>query len=181
MVFVAENSLRQNIKDFFTQLISYQTTNDSRVDALEAVEAVDVEAINAEFLKVGYILVGEAEGLLSINSYPFCFGNGTPQAENFGVGIPFRANLKNLSLVTNTTDIEFLVKIQMIHYSYTTNIETLLGTEYSFQTSNKTQIDITTPGSGHIVFKVTFIRGGFDNDRFRLSLVFSADENISIS
>ena len=69
----------------------------------------------------------------------------------------------------------------MIHYSYTTNIETLLGTEYSFQTSNKTQIDITTPGSGHIVFKVTFIRGGFDNDRFRLSLVFSADENISIS
>jgi len=59
MVFVAENSLRQNIKDFFTQLISYQTTNDSRVDALEAVEAVDVQAINAEFLKVGFILVGD--------------------------------------------------------------------------------------------------------------------------
>ena len=175
MVFVAENSLRQNIKDFFTQLISYQTTNDSRVDALEAVEQVDVEA---EFLKVGFILVGEAEGLLSINSYPFCFGNGSPQAVNFGVGIPFRVNLKNLSLVTNTTDITFLVKIQMIHYSYVTNIETLLGTEYSFQTSNKTQIDITTPGSGHIVFKITFIRGGFDTDRFRLSLVFSADENI---
>ena len=137
MVFVAENSLRQNIKDFFTELISYKTTNDSRVDALEAVEQVDTETINAEFLKVGFILVGEAEGLLTTNSYPFCFGNGSPQAAGFGVSVPFRANLKNLSLVTNTTDISFLVKIQMIHYSYSTNIETLLGEEYSYQTSNK--------------------------------------------
>jgi hypothetical protein len=181
MVFVAENSLRQNIKDFFTELISYKTSNDSRVDALEAAEAPDAAAINAEFLKVGFILVGEAEGLLTANSYPFCFGNGSPQAAGFGVSVPFRAQLKNLSLVTNTTDTSFLVKIQMIHYSYSTNIETLLGTEYSFQTSKQTQIDITTPGNGHIVFKVTFIRGGGDNDRFRLSLVFSADENLFLT
>jgi hypothetical protein len=161
---------------------------ETRLDGMDAsMVAVETSledlsgSVDAEFLKVGFIIVGEAEGLLTTNSFPFSFGNGSPQAAGFGVSVPFRANLKNLSLVTNTTDISFLVRIQMIHYSYSTNIETLLGEEISFQTSKQTQINITTPGNGHIAFKVTFIRGGGENDRFRLSLVFSADENLFLT
>jgi hypothetical protein len=158
----------------------FQVVDASMVEIGNSLEDLS-GSVNTEFLKTGFIIVGEAEGVLTLDSYPFCFGAGVPQEAGFGVSIPFRAKLKNLSLVKKTLDNAFLVRIQMIHYSYETNIATTLGEEYSFQASRQIQLDITTPGNGHIVFKVTFIRAPLSTDKFRLSLVFSADENLYLT
>ena len=59
-----------------------------------------------------FVSVGEAEGLLTVNDYPFAFGFGSPSKAGFGLAIPFNFAIIVLLLrLIQLTPLEALVLV----------------------------------------------------------------------
>jgi len=57
-----------------------------------------------------FLNVGEAEGLLVVNDYPFGFGVGSPSKSGFGLAIPFGFSLVSYAISCDSTDSNISVK-----------------------------------------------------------------------
>jgi hypothetical protein len=132
--------------------------------------------------KLGYIVVGEAEGVLTANSYPFSFGFGNQSEPNYGVPIPFVYTLRAISVSCITTDTNPSFTIKFLHYTGSDSIPTVLspslsvvGKKFSYY------MDVSSPNPGDLVALVEAASGMTDdNAKFRVSMVFTVNSSIYI-
>jgi hypothetical protein len=75
------DSKMKNVESNLNQSITNETTNRSNADKM-----------------MTFISVGEAEGKLNLNQYPFCYGSGSHSKDGFGVGIPFPVKLVGIAI-----------------------------------------------------------------------------------
>ena len=99
--------------------------------------------------KLGYIVVGEAEGVLTANSYPFSFGFGNQSEPNYGVPIPFVYNLRAISVSCITTDSNPSFTLKFLHYTGSDSIPTVLSPSFSVVgKKNSYFMDASSPNQG---------------------------------
>jgi hypothetical protein len=75
------DSKMKNVESNLNQSITNETTNRSNADKM-----------------MTFVCVGEAEGKLNLNQYPFCYGCGSHSKDGFGVGIPFPVKLVGIAI-----------------------------------------------------------------------------------
>jgi hypothetical protein len=132
--------------------------------------------------KLGYIIVGEAEGVLTANSYPFSFGFGNQSEPNYGVPIPFVYNLRAISVSCITTDTNPSFTIKFLHYTESYAIPTVLSPSLSVVGKKFSHfMDVSSPNPGDLVILVEAASGMTDdNAKFRVSMVFTINSSIYI-
>ena len=69
-------------------------------------------------LKPLCISVSEFEGLIETNTYPFCFGMGSPSSPGFGLPISFEFKLLGFSLICDTPDENPNIVFQIEYYNF---------------------------------------------------------------
>lgn len=161
------------------------TDTDTDTDISNSNYATKKSYVDNKINKIGFISTCEAEGLLEENSYPFCFGNGSPSDENFGLPIPFSYTLRGIAwsiYLIDTT--EPIIYIQLIHYPSDGSVSTILYTNSEEnkligKTGEKKNINIASNSPGNLVVKFVSSSGITDtNSKFRLSFVLTFDDNI---
>ena len=68
-------------------------------------QAISDEAASRsqDISKVGFISTAEAEGILEVGSYPFCFGMGNQSDLNYGLPLPFSYTLQSIAYTSKAT------------------------------------------------------------------------------
>ena len=123
-----------------------------------------------------FVNVGEAEGLLSVNDYPFGFGFGSPSKAGFGLAIPFNFKIVGYAISCNSTDSTRSVDFSIEHYN-TSGVKTsgvdeivTLGTSNVFNSTVN-----NTYNAGSICVRVQSVSNLSDiNARYRVALYFQS-------
>ena len=66
-----------------------QANATARYNAVKA----EATARAQDIWKIGFISTAEAEGILEVGTYPFCFGMGNQSDLNYGLSLPFSYTL----------------------------------------------------------------------------------------
>ena len=118
--------------------------------------------------------MGECEGVLSVNDYPFGFRFGSPSKSGFGLAVPFNFKLVGYAATCNSTDSNRSVSFTIEHYN-TSGVKTLWDDEVVslagsnvFNSSNNKSY-----APGNICIKVQSVNNLSEIDaRYRLALYF---------
>jgi hypothetical protein len=122
-----------------------------------------------------FVSVGEAEGLLSVNDYPFAFGFGSPSKAGFGLAIPFNLAIVGFAVTANSTDTSRSIGFGLEHYDVNGNLFTpqLGNVTGSLGMSNIYNTNLFTDPypPGNICIKINSARGLSEiNARYRFTL-----------
>ena len=122
-----------------------------------------------------FMNVGEAEGLLTVNDYPFGFGFGSPSKAAFGLAIPFSSNLVGYAISCSSTDSTRNVSFAIEHYN-TSNVKSSGDEIITLNSSNVFNSSINKLYSaGNICVRVSSVSNLSDIDaRYRISLYFQS-------
>ena len=87
---------------------------------------MDTEATNRTNAdkRMTFVSIGEAEGLLIVNDYPFAFGFGSPSKAGFGLAIPFNFAIVGFAITVDSTDINRSITFSVEHYDVNGNLFT---------------------------------------------------------
>ena len=77
----------KNVESNLNQSITNETTDRSNADKM-----------------MTFVSVGEAEGKLNLNQYPFCYGCGSHSKDGFGFGIPFPVKLVGIAISVSSQE-----------------------------------------------------------------------------
>ena len=122
-----------------------------------------------------FVNVGEAEGILSVNDYPFAFGFGSPSKAGFGLAIPFNFAIVGFAITCDSTDTARSISFGLEHYDVNGNLFTpqLGNVAGSLGMSNVYNTNLFTDPypPGNICIKVKTVQGLSDiNARYRFTL-----------
>ena len=128
-----------------------------------------------------FMNVGEAEGLLSINDYPFGFGFGSPSKAAFGIAIPFSSNLVGYAISCSSTDSTRNVSFAIEHYD-TSNVKSSGDEIITLNSSNEFNSSINKLYSaGNICVRVSSVSNLSDIDaRYRIALYFQSSVELGV-
>ena len=132
-----------------------------------------------------FVNVAEAEGLLTVDDYPFAFGFGSPSKSGFGLNVPFSTKLVAVGISADSTDgVDASVQFTLEHYD-STNTKTSLvfgDPTFTINVNNKNLFDTTLNTSysaGNFCIKITSVNNLVDIDsRYRFSLYFQSQEEL---
>ena len=166
-----------------SDILAEQTARASAIaqEASDRNDAIDVEtsARESAINKLAFLSTCEAEGIIQADTFPFCFGNGSPSKEGFGLPIPFAYVLRKIMYQVDSTVSDSSITIQISH-SNTFGESVLLDTATFI---NKGTLMVNKPSNlyGSLVIKVLSATGQTDDDaRHRISLVYTSEDNIVI-
>ena len=192
----ADATLQSNVDAEATARTSADATLQSNVDAEATARTsadatlqanVDAEATSraSEDKKMCFVNVAEAEGLLTVDDYPFAFGFGSPSKSGFGLNVPFSTKLVAVGISADSTDgVDASVQFTLEHYDSTsTKTSLVLGDPtFTINVNNKNLFDTTLSTSysaGNFCIKVTSVNNLVDIDsRYRFSLYFQSQEEL---
>jgi hypothetical protein len=192
----ADATLQSNVDAEATARTSADATLQSNVDAEATARTsadatlqanVDAEATSraSEDKKMCFVNVAEAEGLLTVDDYPFAFGFGSPSKSGFGLNVPFSTKLVAVGISVNSTDDVYAsVQFTLEHYDSTSTKTNLVFGDptFSINVNNKNLFDTTLSTSysaGNFCIKVTSVNNLVDIDsRYRFSLYFQSQEEL---
>jgi hypothetical protein len=128
-------------------------------------------------MKMVFVNVGEAEGLLSVNDYPFAFGFGSVSKAGFGLAIPFNFKIVGYAATCSSTDSNRSVRFTIEHYN-TSGVKTLGDDEIVSLASNVLNSSINKSyAPGNICIKVQSVNNLLDIDaRYRVALYFQSSD-----
>jgi hypothetical protein len=151
--------------------IAVETAN--RQTAITAEATARATAIS----KVGFMVVGEAEGILTPGSYPFCFGMGQQSDADYGLFIPFNYTLMKVGFLCKSLDSSVKATIKITHNPFDSSTPTELFSGIV------TKINLRSPNvaapfnSGSLAVEVVSVENMTDeDDKFRLSLVYTIND-----
>ena len=127
--------------------------------------------------KVGFMVVGEAEGILTPGSYPFSFGMGQQSDADYGLFIPFTYTLMKVGFLCKSLDSSVKTTIEITHNPFdgSTPTELFSGTvsKINLQSPNVASPSI----AGSLAVEVVSVENMTDdNAKFRLSLVYTSND-----
>ena len=127
--------------------------------------------------KVGFMVVGEAEGILTPGSYPFSFGMGQQSDADYGLFIPFNYTLMKVGFLCKSLDSSVKTTIKITHNPFdgSTPTELFSGTvsKINLQSPNVASPSI----AGSLAVEVVSVENMTDdNAKFRLSLVYTSND-----
>ena len=151
--------------------IAVETAN--RQTAITAEATARATAIS----KVGFMVVGEAEGILTPGSYPFSFGMGQQSDADYGLFIPFTYTLMKVGFLCKSLDSSVKTTIKITHnpFDSSTPTELFSGTvsKINLQSPNVASPSI----AGSLAVEVVSVENMTDdNAKFRLSLVYTSND-----
>jgi len=122
-----------------------------------------------------FVSVGEAEGLLTVNDYPFAFGFGSPSKAGFGLAIPFNFAIVGFAVTADSTDTSRSIGFSLEHYDVNGNLFTpqlgnVTGSLGMSNVYNTNLFSVPYP-PGNICIKIKTVQGLSDiNARYRFTL-----------
>lgn len=129
--------------------------------------------------KVGFMAVGEAEGILTPGSYPFSFGMGQQSDADYGLFIPFNYTLLKVSFLCKSLDSSPKTTIKITHnpFNGSTPTELFSGTVSKINLQSPNVASPFIPGS--LVVEVVSVENMTDDDaKFRLTLVYTSNDGL---
>jgi hypothetical protein len=122
-----------------------------------------------------FVSVGEAEGLLTVNDYPFAFGFGSPSKAGFDLAIPFNFAIVGFAVTADSTDNSRSIGFSLEHSDVNGNLFTpqLGNVTGSLGMSNVYNTNLFTDPypPGNICIKIKTVQGLSDiNARYRFTL-----------
>jgi len=188
--FTADTGLQSNIDAEELARTNADTSLQSNIDIEKGLREsadttlqtnIDTEATNRTNAdkKMVFMNVGEAEGLLTVNDYPFAFGFGSISKACFGLPIPFAFSLVGYALSCNSTDSNRSVQFTIEHYN-TSGVKTSGVDEVVTLTSNVLNSSVNKSYSdGSMCVKVSSVGNLSDIDaRYRIALYFQSSEEL---
>ena len=157
----------KNVESNLNQSITNETTNRSNADKM-----------------MTFVYVGEAEGKLNSNQYPFCYGCGSHSKDGFGFGVPFPVKLEGVAISVSskesaTASVQFLLEHFDIEGTKTIthpndltfNMSNLGINKYLF---NMNISQLYEPGN--LCIRLSAVRGNLEDieARYRISLFFQS-------
>ena len=172
----ADATLQSNVDAEATARTSADATLQANVDAEATSRA-------SEDKKMCFVNVAEAEGLLTVDDYPFAFGFGSPSKSGFGLNVPFSTKLVAVGISADSTDgVDASVQFTLEHYDSTGTKSTSTDPTFTINVNNKNLFDTTLSTSysaGNFCIKVTSVNNLVDIDsRYRFSLYFQSQEEL---
>ena len=184
--FTADTGLQSNIDAEALSRTDADTTLQSNIDIEKELREnadttlqtnIDTEATNRTNAdkRMTFVSVGEAEGLLTVNDYPFAFGFGSPSKAGFGLAIPFNFAIVGFALTVNSTDTSRSIGFSLEHYDVNGNLYTpqLGNVTGSLGMSNVYNTNLFTNPypPGNICIKIKTVQNVSDiNARYRFTL-----------
>ena len=91
-----------------------------QVEATARDNAVKAEAVARakDIAKIGFISTAEAEGILEVGTYPFCFGMGNQSDLNYGLPLPFSYTLQSIAYTSKATTTNHSIIFNIVHYPF---------------------------------------------------------------
>jgi hypothetical protein len=134
-------------------------------------------------MKMVFVNVGGAEGVLSVNDYPFAFGFGSVSKAGFGLAIPFNFKIVGYAYAAtcSSTDSNRSVSFTIEHYN-TSGVKTLGDVEVvSLAGSNVVNSSINKSyAPGNICIKFQSVNNLVDIDaRYRVALYFQSSDQLA--
>jgi len=182
----ADNTLQTNIDNEATTRTTNDNTLQSNIDSEAATRLADDNTlqsnIDAESLarsnsdkRMTFVSVGEAEGLSTVNDYPFAFGFGSPSKAGFGLAIPFNFAIVGFAVTADSTDTSRSIGFSLEHYDVNGNLFTpqLGNVAGSLGMSNvyNTNLCNNPYPPGNICIKIKTVQNVSDiNARYRFTL-----------
>ena len=93
----ADTNLQSNLDAESGTRLAHDTSLQNNIDA-ESLARTNADK------RMTFVSVGEAEGLLSVNDYPFAFGFGSPSKAGFCLAIPFNFAIVGFAVTADSTD-----------------------------------------------------------------------------
>jgi hypothetical protein len=133
--FSADSGLQANIDSESATRLANDNTLQGNIDSEAATRLandntlqtnIDTEATNRTNAdkRMTFVSVGEAEGLLTVNDYPFAFGFGSPSKAGFGLAIPFNFAIVGFAVTVDSTDTNRSIGFSLEHYDVNGNLFT---------------------------------------------------------
>jgi len=123
-----------------------------------------------------FMNVGEAEGSISVNDYPFAFGFGSLSKAGFGLAFPFGFSLVGYAISCDSTDSNRSVQFTIEHYN-TSGVKTS-GVDEVVRLESSNIFNSTVNKSysaGSMCLKVSSVSNLSDIDAiYRITLYFQS-------
>ena len=160
----------------------------ARANAVQAEATARANAVHAEaaaraqdFSKVGFISTCEAEGILEVGTYPFCFGMGNQSDLNYGLPIPFSYTLQSICYVSKATTTNHSIIFNLIHYPFNINEAPTILQNSVAVTGLYTIVSIKkiAPSPGNLVVQIVSTQNlTDDNGKYRLSFILTSNDSL---
>jgi hypothetical protein len=154
-----------------------------QVEATARDNAVKAEAVARakDIAKIGFISTAEAEGILEVGTYPFCFGMGNQSDLNYGLPLPFSYTLQSIAYTSIATTTNHSIIFNIVHYPFNTNEgPTIL--QNSVAVSGKytiVSIKAVAPSAGNLVVEIVSTQNlTDDNGKYRLSFILTSNDSL---
>jgi len=184
--FTADTGLQSNIDAEALARTNADTTLQSNIDIEKGLREnadttlqtnIDTEATNRTNAdkRMTFVSVGEAEGLLTVNDYPFAFGFGSPSKAGFGLAIPFNFVIVGFAITADSSDTHRSIAFSLEHYDVNGNLFTpqlgnVTGSLGMSNVYNTNLFSVPYP-PGNICIKIKTVQGLSDiNARYRFTL-----------
>ena len=165
-----------------------QTESTLRSTAIQAEATARANAVQAEataraqdISKVGFISTAEAEGILEVGTYPFCFGMGNQSDLNYGLPLPFSYTLQSIAYTSKATTTDHSMILNIIHYPFNT-LETPTVLQNSVAVSGLysiVSIKKIAPSAGNLVVEIVSTQNLTDNNgKYRLSFILTSNDSL---
>jgi hypothetical protein len=168
--------------------LAIQTESTLRSAAIQVEATARENAVQAEataraqdISKVGFISTAEAEGILEVGTYPFCFGMGNQSDLNYGLPLPFSYTLQSIAYTSKATTTDHSMILNIIHYPFNT-LETPTVLQNSVAVSGLytiVSIKAIAPSAGNLVVEIVSTQNlTDDNGKYRLSFILTSNDSL---
>ena len=183
-----EGSIQDLINKHDSQAASISLEASSRATADSNLgEKIDNEIVNRgqaisgeaasrgqDISKVGFISTAEAEGILEVGSYPFCFGMENQSDLNYGLPLPFSYTLQSIAYTSIATTTNHSIIFNIVHYPFNTNEGPTILQNSVAVSGEYTIVSIkaVAPSAGNLVVEIVSSQNlTDDNGKYRLSFI----------
>jgi hypothetical protein len=174
----AEASARQ--ADIALEVVNRNNAIAVETTARQSAVTAEQTARQTAIEKVGFINTCEAEGILSVNSYPFSFGMGNQSEPEYGMPVPFSYTLRGVGYSCVSSDASPSISVKISHYAFGSGVETVLYPSLTLSGKHfQTKLTKPSGSAGNLVVEVLSVSGLTDDaSKFRLSLVLTCDSSL---
>ena len=134
-----------------------------------------------DIAKIGFISTAEAEGILEVGTYPFCFGMGNQSDLNYGLPLPFSYTLQSIAYTSKATTTNHSIIFNLIHYPFNTNESPTILQNSVAVSGLYTIVSIKkiAPPAGNLVVEIVSTQNlTDDNGKYRLSFILTSNDSL---
>lgn len=172
-VFDSTKSLRQNIRLINTEITTINTN----------LTSLNTSAASGSGSSTHYFLsTCEAEGTLTINTFPFSFGMGTTSTPQFGLPIPFNYKVLKIfySSFFTTANIP-IIKITLTNHPLDSSTLNLINQDeitFSSRGSIHTFVNPAENLAGNLGIRIDSVNNLSEDCKFRISILYSTQDTL---